>query len=243
MLFWKAENSNLIKMADTTPNNNPTSPIQAAEQQTPANAPAEQVKTQPATPQISGIPISISSSAEQAKKAATDLTGQVSKMLKAAPNQPKVTTEEKLYGGLSYIPLAPIVTLMLKGDSGYVKLHGRQSLVLTGLFFVCIFFYLLPYLGLWLAGVIQFAVMVIGIFSMYQAFIGNWWKIPILGEIAELIPVGLFVQITKEAITGQVQPGENVQAPPEQGPSPTAPTTGAQEKNSTQQPPPAGTTG
>jgi uncharacterized membrane protein len=141
--------------------------------------------------------------------AAKELTGQikdVSKMFQVAANQPKVATDERLFGGLSYIPMAPIATLIIKGESPYVQLHGRQSLVLTGLFFCCIFFYLIPLIGTMFAGLVQFGILVIGVFSMYQAFIGNWWKIPVLGDIAGAIPIGMFISITKEAITGQAQP-------------------------------------
>ena len=35
---------------------------------------------------------------------------------------------------------------------------------------------------------------------MYHAFVGNWWKTPILGDIAEMIPVDIFVQTTRNAM-------------------------------------------
>ena len=41
---------------------------------------------------------------------------------------------------------------------------------------------------------------------MYQAFIGNWWKIPVLGDLAGLIPVEMFTKVTREAVMGPMAP-------------------------------------
>ena len=159
-------------------------------------------------------------SVDQAKKAAEQLAGGlkqgmeqlqqtgVAGVFKTAEKQPKVTTEEKLWAGLSYIPLVALVALIIKPDSGFVKLHGRQGLLIFLIFFFCIFVYLVPYIGLLFGGLIQFALLVLGLFSMYQAFIGNWWKIPVLGDLAEMIPVGAFTKVTTEVITGQPAPQE-----------------------------------
>ena len=164
----------------------------------------------------------------------------VGQMFSAAANQPKVTNEEKLWSLASYIPLAGVLALLFRGDSKFVRLHGRQGLLLFAIFFFCIFIYLIPFLGPFLGGLIQFVIFVLGIFSMYQALIGNWWKIPMLGDIAEQIPVDLFTQVTKEVITGQVapqppleeQPPEQTVAPEQSQPAPQAP--------ESQQNPPAG---
>jgi uncharacterized membrane protein len=182
---------------------------------TPKQEPADQ---QPLN--VGGVEIS----ANQAKKTAEQMAGQVAgqlkggmeqlkkvdvtKMFQSAAGQPAVTKYERLLGGISYIPLAPIGTLVLKGDSNYVKLHGRQSLVITGIFFLCLFIYIVPYIGVFLAGLIQFGMFVLGVFSMYQALIGNWWKIPLLGDISEAIPISFFIQAAKEVVTGQPQKAE-----------------------------------
>jgi uncharacterized membrane protein len=203
-------------MADL--NNQQSNSAPESQPQQPAPQVAAKVDIADQATQIAG---NVQGSVDQAKKAAQDVSGQlmggmdqlkkvdVTNMFKPASGQPAVTQYEKLLGGVSYIPLAPIGTLIIKGDSNYVKLHGRQSLVLTVIFILCIFLYVIPYIGVWLAGVIQFAIFVLGVFSMYQAFVGNWWKIPILGDIADMIPIGFFVQVAKEAVTGQPQKAES----------------------------------
>jgi uncharacterized membrane protein len=195
-------------MADTE--NKQTNTPSQGEQQVVTSAPVEQVKQ--AADQMK-------QSAQQAGQVAGEVAGQfkegaqqvtdqlknvdIQKMFKAAPGQPAVTQYERLLGGVSYIPFVPIVTLVLKGDSNYVKLHGRQSLAITIVFILCMFLYILPYVGFGLAGIVQFGLFILGIYSMYQALVGNWWKIPVLGDIAEMIPIGIFVAVAKEAITGQ----------------------------------------
>jgi len=157
----------------------------------------------------------LQASAEQAQKAAEHLAGGVMQgmdklkqtgvtdIFKKAENQPPVTMEEKMWAGISYIPLVALVALVIKPESGYVKLHGRQGLLMFLIFFFCIFVYLVPFVGPAFGGLVQFALFILGLFSMYQAFIGNWWKIPILGDLANVIPLSLFEKVTKEVITGQ----------------------------------------
>lgn len=123
-------------------------------------------------------------------------------ILKTAGNQPSVSSEDKIWGLISYIPLMALMALVLRPSSDFIKLHGRQGLLIFLIFFFSIFVYLVPYIGPLIGAIIHFAMIGIGLFSMYQAFIGNWWKIPVLGEISELIPVEMFAKVTREAVMG-----------------------------------------
>jgi uncharacterized membrane protein len=124
-------------------------------------------------------------------------------VLTQASNQPKVTQEEKLWSFIAYIPfLGAIIALVMKPHSEFIKLHGRQGLLLFLFFFFNIFIYLFPFIGAFLGIVIHMGLIVVIVFSMYQALIGNWWKIPILGDIAEMIPSDLFVKVTRNAMMG-----------------------------------------
>jgi uncharacterized membrane protein len=124
-------------------------------------------------------------------------------MLKKAENQPKVTNEEKLWGFISYIPLlGAIIALVMQPNSEYIKLHGRQGLLIFIFFFFDVFIYLFPFIGAILGILVHLCLLAIMAFSMYQALIGNWWKIPVLGEISEMIPSDLFVKVTRNAMMG-----------------------------------------
>jgi len=115
-------------------------------------------------------------------------------------SQPSVSQTEKIWGLLSYVPMLSVFALILNPTSNFIKLHGRQGLLLFGVFFFDIFIYLFPYIGIFLGGLVHFLVIVVSLFSMYHAFIGNWWKIPVVGDVAEMIPVDIFIKITREAI-------------------------------------------
>lgn len=166
----------------------------------------------------------------------------VQDFLKPKEGQPPVTSEEKLWGLISYIPLMAIIPLIIKPKSEYIRLHGRQGLMLFFIFFFCIFIYIVPFIGPLIGGLIQLGIFVVGIYSLYQAFIGNWWKIPILGDLAAQIPLDFFAQVTTEALTGQPAPeqpsasGEQEMNPPQEQVPPSVP---PEQTPPTQQPPQA----
>lgn len=130
--------------------------------------------------------------------------------------QPAVTKDEKVYATISYIPFVAILSIIIKPDSAYVRLHSRQGLLLTVLFLfsglfaaiVTIFGLIGQLLGL-LIGLIPLACIVIGAYSMYLAMVGYWWKIPVLSAVADLIPVEAMAKVSKENITGQVGIAKN----------------------------------
>lgn len=131
--------------------------------------------------------------------------GPIPGFMQTAGNQPKVTNEEKIWALISYIPLMAVMSLVLQPKSEFIKLHGRQGLLIFLIFFFSIFVYLVPYIGPVIGIFVHMACIGVGIFSMYQAFIGNWWKIPVLGDIAELIPVEMFVKVTRSAVMGPTE--------------------------------------
>ncbi len=176
---------------------------------------------------------------------ATQLFGQAAQLLtsKPAEPQPPVTQDEKIWAALAYVPMVALISFLIKPKSAFVKLHGKQGLLVFLIFFFSIFLYIiLPPLGPLLGGLVQFAMFVVGVFSIYQAIMGNWWKTPVLGQIADMIPVDMFTSVATQAITGQepsqVQPAAMEQtAPVEQASQQTPP---AQEQSPPpQQTPPA----
>lgn len=130
--------------------------------------------------------------------------------------QPAVTKDEKVYATISYIPFVAILSIIIKPDSAYVRLHSRQGLLLTVLFLfsgifaaiVTIFGLIGQLLGL-LIGLIPLACIFIGAYSMYLAMVGYWWKIPLLSAVSDLIPVEAMAKVSKENITGQVGIAKN----------------------------------
>jgi len=172
---------------------------------------------------------------------AAQALNQAAQLLTAKPQepQPPVTQEEKIWAALSYVPMVALVAFLIKPGSPYVKLHGKQGLFIFLIFFFSIFLYvILPPVGPLFGGLVQLAVFVIGVFSIYQAIMGNWWKIPFLGSIADKLPVDMFTNVATQAITGQ----EPSQTPNVEQPAPTVestPPVGEQQPPQPTQPPQA----
>ena len=213
----------------TENNSNPTSqPTQ------PVQTPTQNV-TQAAQGAVNEVKDVANQAAQQGVQAATNLAGNaanvakdaanaavqqgvkqiaqvdVAKLFKVKEGQPPVTSNEKLFGAVCYIPLVAILVLLVAGSSDYVKLHGRQGLILFALFFVSVFLLIIPYIGGMFFGLLQMILFVVGIFSAYQAFIGNWFKIPVFGDLAMLIPVNLFVSIVNPAANANSADANNAQ--------------------------------
>lgn len=168
--------------------------------------------------------------ANQVAGQAGQILGQAAQILTSKPTQPQppVTQEEKIWAALSYIPMVALVAFLIKPKSEFVKLHGKQGLLIFLIFFFSIFLYIiLPPLGPIIAGLIQLGMFVIGIFSIYQAISGNWWKTPVLGNISDMLPIDMFTNVATQAITGQepaqVPPAEGQPAAPVEGQAPVAP--------------------
>lgn len=198
--------------------------MQQAQQTTQAVADGAQKMAQQAQ-QVGADAQKVGVEAQKMAGQAKDVLEQATQMLVGkAGDQPKVTSDEKLWAALSYIPMIALLSLIIKPRSEYVKLHGRQGLVLFIIFFLSIFLYIvIPPLGPLLGGLIQLGIFVLGIYSILQAFVGNWWKIPIIGDLAKMIPAEAFAKVTTEALTGQPMSNaqDQTQAPDQANTNPT----------------------
>ncbi len=126
-------------------------------------------------------------------------------------NQPPVKQDEKVYATIAYIPFVALISIIIKPDSAFVRLHSKQGLLLAILFFfvgmLAAIVSLFGVIGQFMAfvlGLVPLACLIIGAYSMYLAFNGYWWKIPVLSSMADLIPIEMIAKVSKENITGQV---------------------------------------
>ena len=97
---------------------------------------------------------------------------------------------------LAYIPVIAIVFLVIEKSSKLVKFHAVQSLGLLVAWMVTWFVLgiigMIPVLGwatllLWpLVAIAMFATQGAGaVITLLKAFKGEWWKLPVIGDIAE----------------------------------------------------------
>ncbi|MCJ8007487.1 DUF4870 domain-containing protein [Lederbergia wuyishanensis] len=79
-----------------------------------------------------------------------------------------------------------IVFLLIEKENRFIRFHAMQSIALSIVFFVLnIVLTVIPFIG-WILNLILAPVMLIlWIVLMYQAYQGKYYKLPILGELAE----------------------------------------------------------
>lgn len=95
--------------------------------------------------------------------------------------------EGKAYAILSYLWILCLVPLILKKDNKFAMFHAKQGLVLFIGELVVSFVGMIPILGwlIFLAGTPIFGVL--SLIGIVQVLMGNFWKMPVAGDIAEKI--------------------------------------------------------
>jgi len=93
---------------------------------------------------------------------------------------------------LTYIPIVAIVFLVIEKGSRLVKFHAVQSLGLLvawmATWFILGIIGMIPVLGwatLLLWPLVAIGMFVIWLIALLKAFKGEWWKLPVIGNIAE----------------------------------------------------------
>lgn len=102
-------------------------------------------------------------------------------------NDSKEVLDGKAYALLSYLWILCLVPLILKKDNKFALFHARQGLVLFIGELVIGFVGVIPILG-W--AILLFGTLLFGVLSLagiIQALMGNYWKMPVVGDIAEKI--------------------------------------------------------
>ncbi|MBP7056311.1 MAG: hypothetical protein KBB52_05630 [Candidatus Omnitrophica bacterium] len=93
----------------------------------------------------------------------------------------------KAYALLSYLWILCLIPLLLKKDNKFALFHAKQGLVLFIAELVVGFVGVIPFLG-W--AVLFFGTLLFGILSLVgvvQVLMGNYWKMPVVGDAAEKI--------------------------------------------------------
>lgn len=91
-----------------------------------------------------------------------------------------VSHDEKLFGAISYLWFLGILIFVLKRDSEFVRYHAKQGTVLFALMIVA---WMIPVFGIF-ANIVFFILMITG---LLQAYMGNHWRMPLVGTIIEKI--------------------------------------------------------
>ncbi len=98
-----------------------------------------------------------------------------------------INMDPKVAALLAYIAglISGIVLFVIEKDNRFVRFHAMQSILASGTLFVLqTALAFLPGLGL-LSPIISLAGVVLWVVCMIKAYQGEWFKLPILGDIAE----------------------------------------------------------
>ena len=99
----------------------------------------------------------------------------------------KEVLEGKAYALLSYLWILCLIPLILKKENRFALFHAKQGLILFIGELAVGFVGVIPVLG-WM--ILFFGTILFGILSLIgivQVLIGNFWKMPVVGDIAEKI--------------------------------------------------------
>lgn len=95
--------------------------------------------------------------------------------------------EENIEGALCYLFcfVAGIIFLIVEKDNKFIKFHAIQSIVFSLVYiFVDMFLMIIPLIGWLFAGLLTLGGFVLWIFLMYKAYLGEMYKLPVIGDFA-----------------------------------------------------------
>lgn len=108
-------------------------------------------------------------------------------MTNETKKEEKAILEGKPYAILAYLWILCIIPLLLKKENKFALFHAKQGLVLFIGELAIGFIGIIPFLGWFvlLLGTVLFGILSLA--GIVQALMGNFWKIPVVGDLAEKI--------------------------------------------------------
>ena len=108
---------------------------------------------------------------------------------KKGNTQDKVVEDGKIYAVIGYLGILCIIPLLIKKENKFALFHGKQGLILFIGEIGAAIINIIPVLGqlIWVLAVLVFGML--SLVGIVQALMGNYWKMPVVGDIAEKISI------------------------------------------------------
>ena len=96
----------------------------------------------------------------------------------------KEIQEGKIFAVIGYLVILCLVPLLFKKDNKFALFHGKQGLVLflgeiaAGIIMMIPILGFIGFLGFFIFGILS-------LIGIMQALMGNYWKMPIVADIAD----------------------------------------------------------
>ncbi|MGB3478573.1 MAG: DUF4870 domain-containing protein [bacterium] len=112
------------------------------------------------------------------------------------PEVDKSIEEGKIFAFIGYWGLLFLVPILAKKDNKFAMFHGKQGMVVfiafIAILIVSTILGFIPIIGAIiyiLSMLVYLALVIMAIIGMIKALTGDYWKMPILGDIAEKIKI------------------------------------------------------
>jgi uncharacterized membrane protein len=106
------------------------------------------------------------------------------------PESNKEIEEGKIWAFIGYWWILFLVPLLGKKDNKFALFHGKQGMVLFALEIIVWILSYVPVLGWFIIGPVGSIICIIlAIIGMVKSLQGAYWKMPVLGDIAEKIKI------------------------------------------------------
>uniref|UniRef100_A0A7C4GAR2 DUF4870 domain-containing protein n=1 Tax=candidate division WOR-3 bacterium TaxID=2052148 RepID=A0A7C4GAR2_UNCW3 len=86
---------------------------------------------------------------------------------------------------LSYLGILWLVPLLAAKENSFCKFHVKQGIMLTILGVAIWIIAWIPFLGWLLGGLVWLFIIIMAIIGIINAASGKYWKMPLLGGLAE----------------------------------------------------------
>jgi len=107
------------------------------------------------------------------------------KVAEEVSSEDVIVKEGKIFAVLAYIGILCLIPLLVKKENKFAFFHAKQGLVIFIAEVVLTFIWVIPFLG-WFIGVIGWILMpIICLIAIIQVFMGKYWRIPVIADIAD----------------------------------------------------------
>lgn len=94
--------------------------------------------------------------------------------------------DENIAGLLSYIVIVGIVFIFIEKENNFIRFHAFQSIfTFISLVSLLIALSIIPFIGWIIATLLSPVTLILVVFLMYQAYSGERYKLPFIGNFAE----------------------------------------------------------
>lgn len=93
------------------------------------------------------------------------------------------------FAALSYVFFLWIFSFIFKKDNNFAHFHARQGIVIFIFEIACLFFPIIPFIGVIVYRAGMFILLMVSLYGVYSSLIGKMVKIPVIGNIAEKLVV------------------------------------------------------